>query len=621
CRPLAPSRRTIRLPARGLSSAGCLSLRLGPAAGDPDRRHGCGDSHLLTLFSGLDGNPRCRLAGRCNHLGSVDSHQLSGSSRRRHGAEPSHGNQDSRHRASGGGRRISGTRCFGSVAPVSGSTGLARLAFGLRRRPCSSCVCLRRMADGQLRRRRDERAQTRLAARADSGRGGRCAALHFRELRLRPLTGRGNAGANPNPSFGSHASGIGWARRNRHRPGHRGLDTWLPQPERADGAACLLRDGGGWSLLPPACLGPSSHACPRGSDRCPERVDGCDPADRHLRNHSQLRHLGGCHLLGGDRVVPFRAPPPRSGCLSLPDAGTSLYHRAVLPCLPERCRHHPLSLSGKHADRVRDSRRGRPHVLHLEEGLSAMSSRRSTAGSTYMQWAKLCSTARFNLANSGMAGFPLAELDVNLSQLDINGPSIYGYEPLLAAIARRYRVPQESVVSAVGTSLANYLALAAATEPGDEVLVEQPTYDPLLAVAGYLGLEIKRFLRRPEQDFAVDLDDLKRNLSPRTRVIVLCNLHNPSGAFIPDSVMREVAALARRSGAYVLVDEVYREMTFSAEPQTAFHLDPDRFLITSSLTKAYGLSGLRCGWILAPKELAARIWRLHDIHCGTYAYP
>src|SRR5262249_6292266 len=267
------------------------------------------------------------------------------------------------------------------------------------------------------------------------------------------------------------------------------------------------------------------------------------------------------------------------------------------------------------------SRRGRPHVLHLEEGLSAMSSRRSTAGSTYMQWAKLCSTARFNLANSGMAGFPLAELDVNLSQLDINGPSIYGYEPLLAAIARRYRVPQESVVSAVGTSLANYLALAAATEPGDEVLVEQPTYDPLLAVAGYLGLEIKRFLRRPEQDFAVDLDDLKRNLSPRTRVIVLCNLHNPSGAFIPDSVMREVAALARRSGAYVLVDEVYREMTFSAEPQTAFHLDPDRFLITSSLTKAYGLSGLRCGWILAPKELAARIWRLHDIHCGTYAYP
>jgi len=238
-----------------------------------------------------------------------------------------------------------------------------------------------------------------------------------------------------------------------------------------------------------------------------------------------------------------------------------------------------------------------------------------------MQWAKLRSTAKFNLANSGMTAFPLAELGASIEQLDINGPSIYGYEPLLEAIVQRYRVPKESVVSAVGTSLANYLALAAATEPGDEILVEQPTYDPLLAVARYLGLAINRFARLPEQDFAVDLHDLERNLSPRTRVIVLCNLHNPSGALVSDSTMREVAALARKSGAYVLVDEVYREMMFCTEPQTAFHIDPDRFLITSSLTKAYGLSGLRCGWIFAPKELAGRMWRLHDIHCGTYAYP
>jgi aspartate/methionine/tyrosine aminotransferase len=250
-----------------------------------------------------------------------------------------------------------------------------------------------------------------------------------------------------------------------------------------------------------------------------------------------------------------------------------------------------------------------------------MSPQRSTAGSTYMQWAKLCSTAKFNLANSGMAGFPLADLGVTIDQLDINGTSIYGYEPLLQAIAARYRVPQESVVSAVGTSLANYLALAAATEPGDEIVVEQPTYDPLLAVARYLGLEIKRFQRGPQQDFAVDLADLERNLSPRTRVIVLCDLHNPSGALISDSTMREIAALARKSGAYILVDEVYREMMFRGEPQTAFHIDPERFLITSSLTKAYGLSGLRCGWIFAPKDLAVRMWRLHDIHCGSYAYP
>ena len=249
-----------------------------------------------------------------------------------------------------------------------------------------------------------------------------------------------------------------------------------------------------------------------------------------------------------------------------------------------------------------------------------MNSQRTTAGSSYMQWAKLRSGARFNLATSGIAGLPLSELEIKSEQLEINGPlNNYGYEPLLEVIARRYRVPQECVVSAIGTSLANYLALAAATEPGDEILVEQPTYDPLLSVARYLGLEIRRFRRR-EPNFTIDLADLERSLSRRTRVIVLCNLHNPTGALTPEATLREIAALARPSGAYVLVDEVYREMLFQA-PQTAFHLDPERFLVTNSLTKAYGLSGLRCGWVLAPPELAARMWRIHDIHSGTYSYP
>jgi aspartate/methionine/tyrosine aminotransferase len=247
---------------------------------------------------------------------------------------------------------------------------------------------------------------------------------------------------------------------------------------------------------------------------------------------------------------------------------------------------------------------------------------RSAAGSTYMEWAKLRSTSKYNLATSGVAGFPLAELGITLNQLEINSAdNNYGYPPLLQAIARRYRVPQACVVSAMGTSLANYLALAAATEHGDEILVEQPTYDPLLALARYLGLTVRRFQRPAEKNFAIDLADLERNLTRRTRVIVLCNLHNPTGALTPDSTLREIAALARTVGAYVLVDEVYREMLFESEPQTAFHLDPERFLITNSLTKAYGLSGLRCGWVLAPAELAARMWRIHDIHAGTYPFP
>jgi hypothetical protein len=245
---------------------------------------------------------------------------------------------------------------------------------------------------------------------------------------------------------------------------------------------------------------------------------------------------------------------------------------------------------------------------------------RSSAGSRYMQWAKLTSTAKYNLATSGMVNLPLSALGVTLEELEINGPTVYGYDPLLKALAARYRVPQESVVSAMGTSFANYLALAAATEPGDEVLIEEPTYDPLLGAARYLGLSIKRFQRKRENHFAVDMADVERNFTSRTRVIVLCNLHNPSGASTPDTVLSELAALAGKNRGYVLVDEVYRELLFAAEPQTAFHIDPERVIVTSSLTKAYGLSGLRCGWILAAPELAQRMWRIHDVHAATYPF-
>jgi hypothetical protein len=238
-----------------------------------------------------------------------------------------------------------------------------------------------------------------------------------------------------------------------------------------------------------------------------------------------------------------------------------------------------------------------------------------------MEWAKLHSTAKFNLATSGMLGFPLAELGANINELEINGINPYGYVPLLEAIAARYRVPQECIVTATGTSLANHLALAAVTEPGDEILVEHPSYDPILSAAGYLGLEIKRFRRPAERNFDIDLEDLERKLTARTRLIAITNMHNPSGALCPESVLKEMAALARKSGAYVVVDEVYREMLFEDQPRSAFHLDPERFIITTSLTKAYGLSGLRCGWLLAPRHVAQHMWQVHDLHGATYAYP
>src|SRR5262249_16357941 len=199
--------------------------------------------------------------------------------------------------------------------------------------------------------------------------------------------------------------------------------------------------------------------------------------------------------------LSFHSAPSCSGNGVSPHARASHHNFSFLPGMLG-CGHKcDLSLSERHAFWRDHSGFRSSAVLHLEEAFARMNTSRANARSPYMEWAKLCSTAKFNLATSGMASLPLAELDVKIEQLEINGPSIYGYEPLLQAIAARYRVPRECVVSAIGTSLANYLALAAATEPGDEILVEQPTYDPLLGLARFLALNIRRFRRNPEQNF------------------------------------------------------------------------------------------------------------------------
>jgi aspartate/methionine/tyrosine aminotransferase len=242
-------------------------------------------------------------------------------------------------------------------------------------------------------------------------------------------------------------------------------------------------------------------------------------------------------------------------------------------------------------------------------------SRRAT-GSRYMNWARTRSRARFNLATSGLANVKLAELQVSLDELEITGEGEYGYPPLMTALAERYVVDVSSVVTAAGTSFANHLALAALINPGDEILVESPAYDPILAVAHYLGAEVKRFQRRFEDGFRIAPAEIDRNISSRTKLIVITNFHNPSGVLTDDDTLKEIGELARKCGARVLVDEVYLEMLFAEPPTTSFHLG-SQFVVTSSLTKAFGLSGLRCGWIFAEPELAKRMWLLNDLFAAT----
>ena len=229
-----------------------------------------------------------------------------------------------------------------------------------------------------------------------------------------------------------------------------------------------------------------------------------------------------------------------------------------------------------------------------------------------MEWVKTLPPARFNLAISGMLFCPMSELGVDPSTLEINGPSAYGHPPLVEAVARHCSVDPACVVIAEGTSMVNHLAMATLVDPGDEVLVESPGYELLPATLRYLGAEVRSFPRPRETGFQIDPAALRRALTPRTRLIVLTNLHNPSSALTPESTLREIGAIAAEAGIRVLVDEVYLETLPGPLPRSAFHLGP-QFVTTNSLTKAYGLNGLRCGWALAEPDLARRMWRLNDL--------
>jgi aspartate/methionine/tyrosine aminotransferase len=236
-----------------------------------------------------------------------------------------------------------------------------------------------------------------------------------------------------------------------------------------------------------------------------------------------------------------------------------------------------------------------------------------------MHWSKTQSHARYNLATSGVAWFPLRELPIDLKELEINGDNSYGYAPLQLAIAAYHAVDPDCVVESAGTSMANHLAMAAIIEPGDEVLIEHPAYGPILDVVHYLDAKVKRFRRVEENGWAIDPAEVRRCVTPETRLIVITNLHNPTSAFTPESVLREIGDIAQSVGALVLVDEVYLDAVYENAPRTSFHLGP-QFVVTSSLTKVYGVSGLRCGWILAQPNLARKMYRLNDLYSATPVY-
>lgn len=242
-----------------------------------------------------------------------------------------------------------------------------------------------------------------------------------------------------------------------------------------------------------------------------------------------------------------------------------------------------------------------------------------------MEWAKTNFTTppTYNLASSGLGNVLLSELEgVSLGDLEITGKSFYGYEPLQQALSRHTGAPAECIFAATGTSMANLLTMAATLERGDEVVFEHPVYDLLTSAAGFLEAEIRYFERRPEDGYRIDLDAVAQQVTPRTRLIVVTNLHNPSSIYAPVETIQALGELAASMGAKVLVDEVYLDSAFEAPAKSSAYWLGPQFVVSNSLTKVYGLSGLRCGWAVSQDaDFIRKLWRLNDLFGVIPAHP
>lgn len=229
----------------------------------------------------------------------------------------------------------------------------------------------------------------------------------------------------------------------------------------------------------------------------------------------------------------------------------------------------------------------------------------------YMEWAKARTPGpRFNLAQSGAPLLAAEDFGLTMADLRLKQKGGYGDEELVAALAARYGLPEGEIVLASGSSLANALVFTVLLSPGDLVLVEEPCYESLASLPRLLGAEVRSVERRFEDGFALPVERIESGFAEGARLAVVTDLHNPSGVSTGDDALIRVAEAAARADGYLLVDEVYRD--FLSGPVRTSRLLGERVIATSSLTKVYGLGGLRAGWAFVPGSLAPDLHRLHD---------
>ncbi len=225
----------------------------------------------------------------------------------------------------------------------------------------------------------------------------------------------------------------------------------------------------------------------------------------------------------------------------------------------------------------------------------------------------------FDMSESGVRPVSLSELAEMGLNIDAILTTPLGYSqsngtiPLREALAAVYQgatVDQIEVTN--GTSEANYLLALALLREGDEVAFQVPNYMQYWGLPKSLGATVNTFRLRIERDWEPDWDEFERAVNPRTRLVYLSNPNNPSGSVLSAAAMRRIVERCDSVGAYLIADEVYLGAEIHCERTTSFWGMSDRVIVTSGLSKAYGIPGVRIGWIVGPKDVLADCWSQHD---------
>lgn len=225
----------------------------------------------------------------------------------------------------------------------------------------------------------------------------------------------------------------------------------------------------------------------------------------------------------------------------------------------------------------------------------------------------------WNLSESGVAPMSLGELlDTDalrdrFHRLPLGYPQTNGTPELRRAIADLYPgATEEHVLVTNGTAEANFLAAWTLIEPGDEVVILQPNYQQLQGLVRSFGAIVKEAWLREEEQWKPDFDALEKAITPKTKLVALCNPNNPTGAVLTPEELDRIAAAAKKADAWLLADEVYRGAELDGETSPGSWNRYEKTIVCCGLSKAYGLPGLRIGWMVSTPERVAKAWSYHD---------